>query len=150
MSLLSYPPLWSKFYYHILFSVGEDQIQRITVYTDCFTGSQCVDVVVDNHFTDTREEAVRLLRRINQVYNVFTHVTNEHNLLMDKRFYCEYYYLGGLAVIRNGVTAYLRTEPILYSLLTRSLKNIYTRELFRILYLHHTADRSFSRRMENT
>ncbi|MGK3737195.1 MAG: hypothetical protein ACI8RD_005167 [Bacillariaceae sp.] len=125
-----HPSLWSTFYYFLLFSVCEDRKQRITVYPDCFTGSQCVDVVVDNHFTDTREEAVRLLRRINQVYNLFTHVTNNHYLLMDKRFYCEYYLIWGLAVIYNGVTTYLRTEPILYFLLTRSLKNICTRELF--------------------
>lgn len=65
-------------------------MHRITVYPDCFLGAQCVDVMVDNHFTDTREEAVRLLRKINQVYRLFTHVTNDHYLLMDKRFYCKY------------------------------------------------------------
>jgi len=66
--------------------VCEDRLHLIKVYPDCFIGSQCVDVVVDNHFTDTREEAVRLLRKINQVYSLFTHASDDHYLLMDKRF----------------------------------------------------------------
>jgi len=61
----------------------KDRIHRITSYPECFLGSQCVDVVIENCFTNNREDAVRLLRRINRSYNLFSHVSNDNYELMD-------------------------------------------------------------------
>jgi hypothetical protein len=65
----------------------EDRMYRIKVYPDCFLGSQCVDVMMEHRFSDNREEAVRLVRRINRVYKLFTHVTNDNYELMDTKFF---------------------------------------------------------------
>ncbi|VEU43237.1 unnamed protein product [Pseudo-nitzschia multistriata] len=68
----------------------EDRTHRAKVHPDCFLGTQCVDVVLENSFTDTREEAVRLLRKINRAYNLFQHVSNNDNnyeLMDDRGFY---------------------------------------------------------------
>jgi len=65
----------------------EDRVRRIKLYKDCFLGSQCVDVVVNHRFADTREDAVRLLRKINRAYKIFAHVTNDNYELMDKQYF---------------------------------------------------------------
>jgi hypothetical protein len=65
----------------------EDRLHRIKMYKDCFLGSQCIDVIMDHRFADTREEAVRLVRTINRAYKLFIHVTNDNYELMDKRFF---------------------------------------------------------------
>jgi Domain found in Dishevelled, Egl-10, and Pleckstrin (DEP)/Indoleamine 2,3-dioxygenase len=63
-----------------------DRRYRVKIYPDCFIGSQAVDVLVDNGLAETREEAVRVGRRINQQFKLFNHVTNDHPL-MDKNLF---------------------------------------------------------------
>jgi hypothetical protein len=67
----------------------EDRRYRIRVYPNCFVGSQLVDVLMDGGYAPTREDAVRLGRKINRTHRLFSHVTNDH-LLMDKHLFCEY------------------------------------------------------------
>jgi Domain found in Dishevelled, Egl-10, and Pleckstrin (DEP)/Indoleamine 2,3-dioxygenase len=63
-----------------------DRRYRVKIYPDCFIGSQAVDILVDNGLAVTREEAVRVGRRINQQFKLFNHVTNDHPL-MDKHLF---------------------------------------------------------------
>jgi hemerythrin superfamily protein len=65
----------------------EDRRYRIKVYHSCFVGSQLVDVLMKNEFASTREEAVRLARRINHRYGLFYHVTGDHPLMDKYLFY---------------------------------------------------------------
>lgn len=64
-----------------------DRYNGLKLYSDCFLGSQCVDIVLYHRFTESREEAVRLVRKINRGYKLFTHVTNNNYELMDKRYF---------------------------------------------------------------
>lgn len=65
----------------------EDRRYRIKVYHNCFVGSQLVDVPMQNEFASSREEAVRLGRRINNRYGLFYHVTGDHQLMDKYLFY---------------------------------------------------------------
>ena len=64
-----------------------DRYNGLKLHSDCFLGSQCIDIVMYHRFTETREEAVRMVRKINRVYKLFTHVTNSNYELMDKRYF---------------------------------------------------------------
>jgi len=61
----------------------QDRRYRLTVYKNCFLGSQAIDVLMDHDFASSREEAVRLGRKLNEKFHLFSHVTNDH-LLKDK------------------------------------------------------------------
>jgi Domain found in Dishevelled, Egl-10, and Pleckstrin (DEP)/Indoleamine 2,3-dioxygenase len=65
----------------------EDRRYRIKVYPSCFVGSQLVDILIQNEFAASREEAVRLARRINHRYKLFYHVTGDHPLMDKYLFY---------------------------------------------------------------
>jgi hypothetical protein len=65
----------------------EDRRYHIKVYHSCFVGSQLVDVLMQNEFASSREEAVRLARRINHRYGLFYHVTGDHRLMDKYLFY---------------------------------------------------------------
>lgn len=69
--------------------VLEDRRFRLKIYPHSFLGHQAVTVLVDHGYTDTRGDAVRLVRRTNQKYHLFHHVTNDH-LLCDKHLFCTY------------------------------------------------------------
>jgi hypothetical protein len=69
--------------------ICDDRRYRIKIYPNCFVGSQFVDVLIDHGYASTRADAVRIGRKLNIVYKLFTHVTNDH-LLMDKHLFCTY------------------------------------------------------------
>lgn len=67
----------------------QDRRFRIKIYPQAFVGSQAIDVLVgiggDSGVGDpictSRVEAVRLVRRVNKRYQLFSHVTDEHLLM---------------------------------------------------------------------
>mgnify|MGYP003868645891 CR=1 FL=1 len=61
----------------------DDRRFRVKIYPNCFIGSQAIDVLLEFASIPSREEAVRVGRRVNQTYQLFHHVTDDH-LLMDK------------------------------------------------------------------
>lgn len=65
----------------------QDRRHRIKIYPNCFIGSQAVDVLVDNGFSETRTGAVHLGRRINKAFKLFSHVTGDHPLMDKHLFY---------------------------------------------------------------
>ncbi|CAB9508798.1 DEP domain-containing mTOR-interacting protein [Seminavis robusta] len=64
-----------------------DRRYRVKIYPDCFIGSQAIDVLIDSGVAETREEAVRVGRRINDEFKLFNHVTNDHPLIDKHLFY---------------------------------------------------------------
>ncbi|KAG7362795.1 mechanosensitive ion channel [Nitzschia inconspicua] len=65
----------------------EDRRYRIKVYPSCFIGSQLVDILIQNKFVKSRDEAVVLARRFNHRYKLFYHVTGDHSLMDKYLFY---------------------------------------------------------------
>jgi hypothetical protein len=64
-----------------------DRRYRMKVYKDCFLASQAIDVLVDSGHAESREDAVRIGRDLDDHYNVFEHVMGDHLLTDDFLFF---------------------------------------------------------------
>ena len=60
---------------------------RFRVYKGTFVGSECVDYLVRSNLVSSRADAVILGRRLAKEFNLFEHVTLEHELKDDFFFY---------------------------------------------------------------
>lgn len=60
---------------------------HLRVYKKTFVGSECVDFLVRSNFASSRPEAVKLGRRLASEFNLFEHVTLEHELKDGFYFY---------------------------------------------------------------
>jgi hypothetical protein len=60
-----------------------DHQYRLTTYRDSFVGSKAVDFLVNSSMAQNRREAVQLGRRLAQEFNLFRHVTGDHEFKDD-------------------------------------------------------------------
>jgi len=56
-------------------------------YNNVFLGSELVEFIIKSGYADSREDAVKIGRKINKELNVFHHVTREHALEDSSLFY---------------------------------------------------------------
>lgn len=60
-----------------------EHIKHMQKYANCFTGSELVSYLVDNNHASTRNDAVMLGRALQNHLSLFTHISNEFELLQD-------------------------------------------------------------------
>jgi hypothetical protein len=65
-----------------------DHQWRDKVYGDSFVASKAVDYLVNSSVAQNRKEAVQLCRRLAQEFNLFRHVTGDHEFKDDVSVWC--------------------------------------------------------------
>jgi hypothetical protein len=65
-----------------------DHKYRLKVYRDSFVGSKAVDYLVNSSMAQDRKEAVHVGRRLAQEFNLFRHVTGDHEFKDDVSVCC--------------------------------------------------------------
>ena len=65
----------------------EDRTYRLRTYQKVFVGSEAVDWMIKYKFAPSRAAAVELGNKLAKQFELFTHVTNEHELKDDYIFY---------------------------------------------------------------
>jgi hypothetical protein len=65
----------------------EDRKYRLTTYKDCFVGKEAVDFLISSGSANSREEAVTLGLALQTNFQLFEHVTRDHDFADDKLFY---------------------------------------------------------------
>lgn len=85
----------------------QDRRYRLKTYKKCFVGRQLIDVLVQNGCSKSRQEALRLGRKLNERYNLFEHVCDSH-LLEDAYLFYRFTGLKTETKIENDVSPYGR------------------------------------------
>lgn len=65
----------------------KDRRYHLRVYRDCFVGSEAVDFLVGSTLADSRMEAVDIGRTLAREFNLFEHVTRDHEFKDQYLFY---------------------------------------------------------------
>lgn len=65
----------------------KDRKYRLKTFKQCFVGSEGVDYLLETGHAQTREDAVQLGRSLAHEFNLFQHVTGDHEFLDDYKFY---------------------------------------------------------------
>ena len=64
-----------------------DRVYRLRLYRCCFVGSEAVDLMMKNRLCVSREDAVKLIRKVNKQFSCFKHVCDSRRNFEDGLFY---------------------------------------------------------------
>ncbi|CAB9523824.1 DEP domain-containing mTOR-interacting protein [Seminavis robusta] len=64
-----------------------DRTYRLVTYPQCFVGTEAVDFLVQYKFAHSRQQAVQLARQLAEKYELFQHVTGQHEFKDEYIFY---------------------------------------------------------------
>lgn len=65
----------------------EDRVYRLKKYRSCFVGSEAVDMFMKQRLVVSREDAIKLIRKLNKRFSCFKHVCDKNRDFEDGLYY---------------------------------------------------------------